>query len=109
MIIASNLEKSFGPQVLFDGVSFLINQGERVGLVGKNGTGKSTLFKMILGTEKYDEGTLSTPKGYRIGTLEQHIHFIQPNSRQSKDLQAWHFDCAITKQLGWTSRETKKN
>ncbi|GIS83950.1 MAG: ABC transporter ATP-binding protein [Nitrospina sp.] len=78
MIIASNLEKSFGPQVLFDGVSFLINQGERVGLVGKNGTGKSTLFKMILGKEKYDAGTLSTPKGYRIGTLEQHIHFTQP-------------------------------
>ena len=78
MIIASNLEKSFGPQILFDGVSFLINQGERVGLVGKNGTGKSTLFKMILGKEKYDAGTLSTPKGYRIGTLEQHIHFTQP-------------------------------
>ena len=77
MIIASNLEKSFGPQILFDGVSFLINQGERVGLVGKNGTGKSTLFKMILGKEKYDAGTLSTPKGYRIGTLEQHIHFTQ--------------------------------
>ena len=67
MIIASNLKKSFGPQVLFDGVSFLINQGERIGLVGKNGTGKSTLFKMILGKEKYDEGTLSIPKGYRIG------------------------------------------
>jgi len=77
MIIASNLEKSFGPQVLFDGVSFLINPGERIGLVGKNGTGKSTLFKMILGSEKYDSGTLSTPKGYRIGALEQHIHFTQ--------------------------------
>jgi len=78
MIIASNLEKSYGPQVLFDGVSFLINQGERIGLVGKNGTGKSTLFKMILGKEKYDAGTLSTPKGYRIGALEQYIHFTQP-------------------------------
>ena len=51
MIIANNLEKSFGPQSLFEGVSFLINEGERVGLVGKNGTGKSTLFKMILGQE----------------------------------------------------------
>ena len=78
MIIASNIEKSFGPQVLFDGVSFLINPGERIGLVGKNGTGKSTLFRMILGNEKQDAGTLSTPKGYRIGALEQHIHFTQP-------------------------------
>ena len=78
MIIASNIEKSFGPQVLFENVSFLINKGERIGLVGKNGTGKSTLFKMILGTEKYDSGTLSSPKGYRIGALEQHINFTQP-------------------------------
>ena len=78
MIVASNLEKSFGPQVLFEKISFLINPRERIGLVGKNGTGKSTLFKMILGNEKYDSGTLSMPKGYRIGALEQHIHFTQP-------------------------------
>ena len=63
MIIANNLEKSFGPQSLFEGVSFLINEGERVGLVGKNGTGKSTLFKMILGQESPDSGTLTIPKG----------------------------------------------
>ncbi len=78
MIIASNIQKSFGPQTLFEDVSFLINSGERVGLVGKNGTGKSTLFRMILGKESYDSGTLSIPKGYRIGALEQHIHFTQP-------------------------------
>jgi ATP-binding cassette subfamily F protein 3 len=78
MIIASNLEKSFGPQTLFEDVSFLINKGERIGLVGKNGTGKSTLFKMILGQEKQDSGTISTPKGYRIGALEQHIRFTKP-------------------------------
>ena len=51
MIIVNSLEKSFGAQNLFEGVSFLMNEGERVGLVGKNGTGKSTLFKMILGQE----------------------------------------------------------
>lgn len=78
MIIASNLEKSFGAQSLFEGVSFLINKGERVGLVGKNGAGKSTLFKMILGKEEPDAGTLSAPKGYRIGALEQIIRFTQP-------------------------------
>ena len=48
MITASNLKKSYGEQTLFEDVSFLINKGERVGLVGRNGTGKSTLFKMIL-------------------------------------------------------------
>jgi ATP-binding cassette, subfamily F, member 3 len=78
MIIASNIEKSYGPQSLFEDVSFLINKGERVGLVGKNGTGKSTLFRMILRQESLDSGNISTPKGYRIGTLEQHIHFTQP-------------------------------
>ena len=77
MIIANNLKKSFGPQSLFEGVSFLINEGERVGLVGKNGTGKSTLFKMILGQESPDSGTLITPKGYRIGALEQIISFTK--------------------------------
>ena len=78
MIIANNLKKSFGPQSIFEGVSFLINPGERVGLVGKNGTGKSTLFKMILGQESPDSGTLSTPKGYQIGALKQIIRFTQP-------------------------------
>lgn len=78
MIIANNLEKSFGAQSLFEGVSFLVNQGERVGLVGKNGAGKSTLFKMILGQESPDSGTLSSPKGYRIDALEQIIRFTQP-------------------------------
>ncbi len=78
MIIASSLEKSFGPQILFEDVSFLINKGERIGLVGKNGTGKSTLFRMILGQERQDSGSLSTPKGYRIGALDQHIRFTQP-------------------------------
>ena len=59
-------------------MSFLINKGERIGLVGKNGTGKSTLFKMILGQESIDSGAISTPKDYRIGALEQYIHFTQP-------------------------------
>jgi len=75
MIIVNNLKKSFGPQSLFEEVSFLINEGERVGLVGKNGSGKSTLFRMILGQETPDFGTLTTPKGYRIGALDQIIRF----------------------------------
>lgn len=75
MIQLSNIHKSYGQQVLFDGASLVLNSGERLGLVGRNGTGKSTLFKVILDEEHVDEGTVSTPKGYRIGKLSQYLQF----------------------------------
>jgi ATP-binding cassette subfamily F protein 3 len=74
MLQVTNIEKSYGKQVLFDGVSFTINPGERVGLVGRNGHGKSTLFRMILGEEHQDAGTITMPSGYTVGHLSQHIH-----------------------------------
>jgi len=77
MISIDNLGKSFGDRVLFDGVSFKINSKERVGLVGRNGHGKSTLFRIIIGEEGYDEGAITMPKGYRIGHVEQHIQFTE--------------------------------
>jgi ATP-binding cassette subfamily F protein 3 len=78
MIQAKNLSKHFGAQDLFDKVSFQLGPRERVGLVGRNGSGKSTLFKLILGELSADSGELSIPKGYRLGALEQHIHFTKP-------------------------------
>ena len=66
MLQVTNLEKSFGKQLLFDGVSFTVNPRERVGLVGRNGHGKSTLFRMILGEEHQDSGTITTPSGVMI-------------------------------------------
>ncbi|HUI46499.1 MAG TPA: ATP-binding cassette domain-containing protein [Nitrospirota bacterium] len=77
MLQVTNIEKSYGKQVLFDGVSFTVNPRERVGLVGRNGHGKSTLFRMILGEEHQDAGTITTPSGYTIGHLSQHIHFTE--------------------------------
>ena len=77
MLQVTNIEKSYGKQVLFDGVGFTINPRERVGLVGRNGHGKSTLFRMILGEEHQDAGTITTPSGYTIGHLSQHIHFTE--------------------------------
>jgi ATP-binding cassette subfamily F protein 3 len=71
MISAENLSKSFGPQILFDNVSFKINRKERVGLVGRNGHGKTTLFRIIAGLESADSGSVSVPKNYRIGYVEQ--------------------------------------
>ncbi len=75
MIQVNGLDKSYGQQVVFDNVSFTINSGERVGLVGRNGHGKTTLLRMILGQEHPDSGTISIPAGYRIGHLSQHIRF----------------------------------
>ncbi len=77
MLQVTNIEKSYGKQVLFDGVGFTINPRERVGLVGRNGHGKSTLFRMILGEEHQDAGTITMPSGYSVGHLSQHIHFTE--------------------------------
>jgi ATP-binding cassette subfamily F protein 3 len=77
MIQVNNLEKSYGRQVIFDNVSFTLNPGERVGLVGRNGHGKTTLLKMITGQEHPDSGTINVPDGYSIGHLSQHIRFTE--------------------------------
>lgn len=78
MIKVANLCKSYGSQVLFDDVSFNINPKERIGLVGRNGHGKTTLFRLLLKREEPDSGIISISKNYRIGHLEQHIHFTRP-------------------------------
>lgn len=73
----NNLEKSYGQQVIFDKVSFTLNPGERVGLVGRNGHGKTTLLRMIIGREHPDSGIINVPDGYRVGHLSQHIRFTE--------------------------------
>ena len=77
MISAENLSKSFGNQVLFENISFKINPKERVGLVGRNGHGKTTLFRIIIGEEEPDGGTLTIPRDYHIGYVQQAIEFTE--------------------------------
>jgi len=77
MINIENLQKSFGGQVLFDGLAFKVNARERVGLVGRNGHGKTTLFRIIAGEETYDGGALTIPKHYRIGMVRQTLEFTE--------------------------------
>ncbi len=77
MIAIENLTKSYGPQVLFDNISFKLNSRERVGLVGRNGHGKTTLFRIIIGAESADGGTVALPKNYRLGYVRQHIDFTE--------------------------------
>jgi ATP-binding cassette, subfamily F, member 3 len=77
MIQANNISKRFGREVLFENITFSMTKGEKIGLTGRNGSGKSTLFRMMLGEIEADEGSIITPKGYRIGTLPQHINFTK--------------------------------
>lgn len=78
MLRVQQLSKSFGTRVLFEDVSFLMNPGERLGLVGRNGHGKTTLFKILLGEQSSDSGEIILPRGYRIGHLSQHLGFNEP-------------------------------
>lgn len=75
MLIVNNLSKAYGTQTLFREASFTVGTGERLGLVGRNGTGKTTLFRMILGEEGPDSGEIIIPRGYEIRHLSQHIAF----------------------------------
>ena len=64
MIKAINLSKSFGMQLIFDNASFNLNRGEHAGLTGRNGHGKTTLYRLITGEEQPDSGEISIPKNY---------------------------------------------
>lgn len=72
---AQSLTKSFGAQVLFKDISFSIAEGQHVGLVAQNGTGKSTLLSILTGKEGYDSGSIIYRNDLRVGMLEQSPHF----------------------------------
>ncbi len=77
MITIESISKSFGGQVLFHNAGFQINTGEKIGLVGRNGHGKTTLLKVITGQEEPDSGAVRIPNSYRLGYLTQHIDFSE--------------------------------
>lgn len=70
-----NLTKSFGAQVLFKDISFSIAEGQHIGLVAQNGTGKSTLLSILIGKESYDTGSIIYRNNLRVGLLEQSPKF----------------------------------
>lgn len=79
MINITNLSKNYGAKVLFENISLNINQGEKIGLIGPNGTGKSTLFSLILQEIESSKGEVRVNKGVHIGYLPQELSFSRPD------------------------------
>jgi ATP-binding cassette subfamily F protein 3 len=75
----SDVHKSYGTQDVLRGASLQVNPGEHVGLVGRNGAGKTTVFRLVSGEENSDRGEVVRARGVRIGLLAQHVHF-EPGS-----------------------------
>ncbi|MBL8758225.1 MAG: ABC-F family ATP-binding cassette domain-containing protein, partial [Phycisphaerae bacterium] len=75
ILAATNLRLTFGQRLILDGVSLSIEPGERVGIVGRNGTGKSSLLKILAGIQPADEGIVSLQRGSRAGYLQQDPRF----------------------------------
>ena len=86
------LKKSFGDRTLFSDVNLEVEGGERIALLGDNGTGKSTLIKLIMGEEGADEGRIRLGPTVKIGYLPQIIHFSHPE-RNLVDTMIYDLDC----------------
>ncbi|MBQ6395241.1 MAG: ABC-F family ATP-binding cassette domain-containing protein, partial [Atopobiaceae bacterium] len=95
ILLAQNISKSFGGQTLYTGATLQLNAGERWALVGPNGTGKTTLLRIVMGTESADEGSVSFARDTTIGYLEQEAHLagtkpaldeVMDSAREIRDL-----------------------
>lgn len=75
MLSCNNVSKTFGVETILENISFSVNEGDKIGIVGVNGTGKTTLFKVITGILPHDRGEIFTSKNCRLGYLEQNTNF----------------------------------
>ncbi len=89
MLNVHDLSVSFQGEYLFEDVAFMLNAGDRVGLIGKNGAGKSTMLKLLARELKPDSGTIATDKEVNIGFLKQDIDFEQGRTILEETYQAF--------------------
>jgi ATP-binding cassette subfamily F protein 3 len=85
----SDVHKSYGSQDVLRGASLQINPGEHVGLVGRNGAGKTTVFRLVSGEETPDKGDVVRARGVRLGLLSQHVHFEKGSTVHESALAAF--------------------
>lgn len=101
MITVSNLTKSYGGQLLYQGSSFFIGPGEKVGLVGPNGAGKTSLFRLITGEERADSGSIDYPKSMRLSYFSQSVGELKGRSALDEVIHG-------NERLGFLKEEIKK-
>lgn len=99
LLNGSNLKKMFLDETLFDGVSFNIEEGDKIGFVGVNGAGKSTLFRIINGTMDHDSGELYKNKLTKIGYLDQYTCVESDKTIMGEMLTAFDEVIAIENEL----------
>ncbi len=80
LLQASNLEKEYGGRKIFSGLTFSVEEKQKIGVVGRNGAGKSTLFRILIGEENPDKGDVMIGNKARIGHLKQNDDFIEDES-----------------------------
>ncbi len=105
MLELAALTKRFGARTLLDGVSLRVDPGARIGLVGRNGEGKTTLLKVIAGVESYDEGRVTLQKGVRTGYLRQEIDATATHSILEEASRAQAHLRALEQELRRLERE----
>ena len=92
-LVVAELKKSFGERTLFDNINLEVAGGERIALLGDNGTGKSTFIKILMEEEAPDSGSVYFGPSIRVGYLPQIIHFDRPD-RNLVDTMLWAQDCS---------------
>lgn len=116
MLRCTNLTKRFGPKTLLKDISLAVHPKEKIGLIGRNGDGKSTLLRLITGEDEPNIGEIQIPKDYKIGTLGQFLDFtankvreealIVPNTTES--IQPWQAEKMLFG-IGFTTDQLDQN
>lgn len=105
MISLENINVHFGSFELLNNISFLINEKDRIGLVGKNGAGKSTLIKILAGKEKATSGNITFPKDLTVGHLPQQMIFADGKTVYDETLSAFSRILNMQKELDRLNQE----
>ncbi|MCF8225370.1 MAG: ATP-binding cassette domain-containing protein [Bacteroidales bacterium] len=108
MISVDNISIRFGAFVLFDGVSFQLNKGERVGLVGRNGAGKTTILNLIAGHNKPDEGQIVRSDAAEIGYLPQQMKHQGSKPLYEETMQAFDHILQLEARIAELAREMEE-